>query len=109
MIKRKNRLHAFYKKHGGDRLEKRWKDIRRDIKKEIDLSHNNHMRNLIGDIKEDPKPFWRYINSQKSDVQGIPPLETKDNGTAKTDLEKAEALNKQFSSVFTRTEYDSIP
>ena len=73
------------------------------------MSHNNHMRNLIGDIKEDPKPFWRYISSQKSDVQGIPPLETKDNGTAKTDLEKAEALNKQFSSVFTRTEYDSIP
>ena len=57
MIKRKNRLHAFYKKHGDDRLEKRWKDIRCDIKKEIDLSHNNHMRNLIGDIKEDPKPF----------------------------------------------------
>ena len=68
---------------------------------EIEASHNNHINNLIGDIREDSKPFWRYLASQKADTQGIPPLVTKDKCTAHTDSEKAEALNHQFTSVFT--------
>ena len=27
----------------------------------------------IGDVKANPKDFYRYINSQKKDAQGIPP------------------------------------
>ena len=109
MIKQRNRAHAQYKRFKSTRLENRWKQLRRDIKKEVDLSHSNHVNNLIGDIKSDSKPFWRYISSQKSDTQGIPPLETRDKTTANTDSEKAEALNQQFTSVFTRTQYDSVP
>ena len=32
------------------------------------------MNNLVGDVKANPKDFYRYINSQKKDAQGIPPL-----------------------------------
>ena len=34
------------------------------------------MNNLIGDVKANPREFYRYINSQKKDTQGIPPLKT---------------------------------
>ena len=72
-------------------------------------AHNTYVNNLIGDIKKDSKPFWKNINNQKADKQGIPPLLTKDNKSAETDKDKAETLNQQFTSVFTRSEHDSIP
>ena len=28
---------------------------------------------LVGDVKANPRDFYRYINSQKKDTQGIPP------------------------------------
>ena len=60
-------------------------------------------------MRKDCKPFWRYINNQKADKQGIPPLVTTDQKVANSDEEKAETLNNKFTSVFTRTEYPSIP
>ena len=33
------------------------------------------MNNLVGDVKANPRDFYCYINSQKKDTQGIPPLE----------------------------------
>ena len=38
------------------------------------------MNNLVGDVKANPKDFYWYINSQKKDAQGIPPLK-KRNGS----------------------------
>ena len=75
----------------------------------VDKAHSEHVNNLIGDISKDAKPFWRYVNNQKADKQGIPPLVKDDNTRAETDIDKAEALNAQFSSVFTETEYESVP
>jgi hypothetical protein len=49
------------------------------------------------------------VNKQKADKPGIPPLLTKDNKSAETDKDKAETLNKQFTNVFRRSEYDAIP
>ena len=38
------------------------------------------MNNLVGDVKANPKDFYRYINSQKKDAQGIPPLKKRNGG-----------------------------
>ena len=47
------------------------------------------------------KPFWRYIYSQKNDTRGVAPL--KEDGVLHTDShDKAEILNRQFVSVFTK-------
>ncbi|CAC5410790.1 unnamed protein product [Mytilus coruscus] len=98
MIKRKNRTHANYKRNNSMRIKRIWQELRHTINKEIETAHNNYVNNLIGDIKQDSKPFWEYINNQKADKQGIPPLKTHDNKTADTDQQKAEALNTQSTS-----------
>ena len=55
------------------------------------------MNNLVGDVKANPRDFYRYINSQKKDTQGIPPLKRKNGkGVAQSDLEKAEEINGQL-------------
>ena len=49
------------------------------------------------------RDFYRYINSQKKDTQGIPPLKRKNGkGAAQSDLEKAEEFNGQFTDVFNK-------
>ena len=56
-----------------------------------------NVNNLVGDVKANPRDFYRYISSQKKDIQGIPPLKRKNGkGVAQSDLEKAEEFNGQF-------------
>ena len=63
-----------------------------------------HVNNLVGDVKANPRDFYRYINSQRKDTQGIPPLKKKNgSGIAQSDFEKAEEFNGQFTDVFTKT------
>ena len=51
------------------------------------------MNNLVGDVKANPRDFYRYIKSQKKDTQGIPPLKKRNgSGIAQSEFEKAEAL-----------------
>ena len=67
------------------------------------------MNNLVGDVKANPRDFYRYINSQKKDIQGIPPLKKRNgSGIAQSEFEKAEEFNGQFSDVFTKSEYKQV-
>ena len=68
------------------------------------------MNNLVGDVKANPRDFYRYINSQKKDTRGIPPLKRKNGkGVAQSDLEKAEEFNGQFTDVFNINEHTQVP
>ena len=72
------------------------------------------MNNLVGDVKANPRDFYRYINSQKKkkkkDRQGIPPLKTRGgNGVAELDSDRAEELIGQFNDAFNKTEYNEVP
>ena len=44
------------------------------------------------------KPFWIYIQSLRLDVSAIPTVNSNDK-LASSDMEKAQVLNSQFSSV----------
>ena len=62
------------------------------------------MNDLVGDVKANPKDFYRYINSQKKDAQGIPPLKKRNGGgVAQSESEKAAEFNGQFTYVFTES------
>ena len=65
------------------------------------------MNNLVGDVKANPKDFYRYINSQKKDAQGIPPLKKRNGGGVAQS--KAAEFNGQFTDVFTKSEYSQVP
>ena len=85
LIRKKDRTHSMFKKTNNPRLEKKWKDERRQVKREIEKAHSDHLNNLIGDVSKDSKPFWKYISNQKADKQDIPPLLKKDNSIAESD------------------------
>ena len=97
-ICRKNKTHAKAKKTGVSKLRSKFETLRREIKADVRKQHELYVNNLVGDVKANPRDFYRYINSQKKDTQGIPPLKRKNGkGVAQSDLEKAEEFNGQFT------------
>ena len=69
-----------------------------------------HKLNNASDVKANPRDFYRYINSQKKDTQGIPPLKKRQgSGLAQSDFEKASEFNGQFTDVFTKCEHSQVP
>ena len=73
-IRRKNATHAKAKKSGSAKIGAKFETLRREIKADIRKQHDLYVNNLVGDVKTNPKDFYRYINGQKKDAQGIPPL-----------------------------------
>ena len=74
------------------------------------VSTDLYVNNLVGDVKANPRDFYRYINNHKKDTKGIPPLKRK-NGKdlAQSDLEKPEEFNGQFTDLFNKNEHTQVP
>ena len=109
-IRRKNATHAKAKKTGSAKFRSKFESLRKEIKADIRKQHDLYVNNLVGDVKANPRDFYRYINSQKKDTQGIPPLKKRNgSGIAQSEYEKAEEFNGQFSDVFTKSEYKQVP
>ena len=87
-------------------VQKLEQSLKTDIRKKRDL----YVNNLVGDVKANPKDFYRYINSQKKDAQGIPPLKKRNaSGVAQSDSEKAAEFNGQFTDSPTKSGYSQVP
>ena len=79
-FKKKCNLDAKAKKSGSAKIRAKFETLRREIKADIRKQHNLYVNNLVGDVKANPKDFYRYINSQKKDAQGISPLKKRNGG-----------------------------
>ena len=64
-IRRKNKTHAKAKKTGSSKLRSKFETLRREIKADVRKQHDLYVNNLVGDVKANPRDFYRYINSQK--------------------------------------------
>ena len=64
-IRRKNKTHVKAKKTGSSKLRSKFETLRREIKADIRKQHDLYVNNLVGDVKANPRDFYRYINSQK--------------------------------------------
>ena len=73
-----------------------------------DLRSKFEMR-IAKEVKTNPKTFWRYVNSIRSKLNPTLVDESLNDIEAATDEDKAEMLNKFFTSTFTRESFDNIP
>ena len=71
-IRRKNTTHAKAKKTGSAKLRYKFESLRREIKADIRKQHDLYVNNLVGDVKANPKDFYRCINSQKKRPKVFP-------------------------------------
>ena len=78
------------------------------VVQKLDLYDAN---NLVGDVKANLRDFYRYINSQNKDTQGIPPLKKRNgSGIAQSEFGRRKNLMVSFrmSQVFTKSEYKQV-
>ena len=109
-IRKKNETNAKAKRTGSAKIRSKFETLRREIKADIRKQHDLYVNNLVGDVKANPRDFYRYINSQKKDTQGIPPMKKRQgSGLAQSDFEKASEFNGQFTDVFTKSEHSQVP
>ena len=60
-------------------------------------------------MKGNSKRFWAYIKHKKQDSNGVAPLKNND-GLLYSDTDtKADILNRQFYSVYTKEDMTNIP
>ena len=47
-------------------IQTKFESLRREIKADIKKQHDLYVNKLVGDVKVNPRDFYRYINSQKT-------------------------------------------
>ena len=67
----------------------------------VEKARIEYLNNTVGNsLATDGKKFWSYVKFKRKETLGIPTLKTS-SGVNDTSHSKANALNAQFSSVFT--------
>ena len=106
LMSKRDRLYSKKKKTGCAKLDKQFRALKHQIQREVRKAYWSYVEDIITPL-DDEKPyqgmkrFWSMMKHSRSDNSGIAPL--RDNGQLFTDpKEKANILNRQFESVFTR-------
>ena len=64
---------------------------------------------LADELKSNPKAFWRYVNTRMKTKVGIDALECENGSILSSPQDKAEILNRFFTSVFVDEDLITVP
>ena len=110
LIRRKQRAHKKARSTGNKRDMDRYKRLQHDVQYQIRSAHKDYMKTAVSDtFKENPKKFWAYVKSTGQEASGVSPLKNKDGFLKSDSTSKANILNEQFVSVFTKEDTSSLP
>lgn len=101
LCRKKERLYVKAIKSGSTSDWQIFKDLQKKVNHKVRSAKRSHLQEMTS--TENPRQFWRFINSSRKDTTGIQVLKS-DNSNITSDKGKAEILADQFSSVFTREE-----
>ena len=109
LCRRQTRLFKIAKKSQDPQDWTMFKTFRKSVHKNLKESRNNFISNKLKDsLVENPKKFWSYIKRLKNNASGVSDL--LNNGELCSDSKtKANILNNQFFSAFTKENLNNIP
>ena len=110
IIRRRKRARCKTRRTNSDSDWDRYRNLTKLMKQKLKKAHNEHITNIFesDNPKQINKWAYGYIRSLKNDRVGIPSLTTAGGRRAETAEDKAEVLQSQFTSIFTK-EDTSIP
>ena len=108
LIRQKQKAYNRAKKSNKDSDWATFRRLRKKSQQSMKQAHWDYVNRILEEDGKNSKGLWRYLKGMRKDNAGVSPLSS--NGKIVTTAqEKAEALNKQFSSVFTREDNSNIP
>ena len=109
LCRRKKRAWDAGKRNHNSHAWKRYLKLNQQVKVSLQRAHRDYIDNILNvNITENPKKVYSYIKQKKSGESSIPVLKP-DNIIISDSTEKAEALNAQYTSQFTREPDDDLP
>ena len=109
LCRRKKRAWDAGKRNHNSHAWKRYLKLNQQVKVSLQRAHRDYIDNILNvNITENPKKVYSYIKQKKSGESSIPVLKP-DNTIISDSTEKAEALNAQYTSQFTREPDDDLP
>lgn len=83
-----------------------YKSLKKQTQLECRKTYNTFINKIVSD--DNKNKFWKYIKSKRQDNTGVSPLLS--NGIShNNNTAKANILNDQFSSVFTKESTENLP
>ena len=108
LIRRKQRIYNKAKKYNRPADWEKFRETRKIVQNKTRAAHSDYVNQLIGTGDGDPKCIWRYLKGLRKDNCGVGTLVS--NGIAATTAQdKANMLNRQFQSVFTKEDMSTQP
>ena len=110
LSKRKLLAYKKAKRTGSPADLTRYTNLKTSTQQEIRTSHRNYMKGMVtSDQKNKPKRFWSCVKAKKQESTGVASLKNEDGFIHNNSQSKAEILNAQFQSVFTKEDLSSMP
>ena len=107
-IRQRDKAHKKAKETLSDEHKKKWKTLQAEVSKLVEKAHEKYVIKNMETPKGAANSFWRYIKNVRKVPQCMPALKMNSNLYV-TNQEKANVLNKQFSSVYSQKEHLSVP
>lgn len=82
---------------------------RNEVSKAIKKSKKQYEKNIASKVKENPKAFWKFVNSSRKCRENVSALQKEDGFLATSDKDKADILINFFSSVLIEEDTTDIP
>lgn len=99
-VYKKNRTQANYNKYARARNQVKWMSRKHEKLNEVKIAK---------EAKTNPKSFYQYVSSNIKPKESVANLMDSDGNMTRSNEDKANVLNKFFSSVFTQESTDSVP
>jgi hypothetical protein len=87
----------------------RYKRLQQDVQYEVRQANKKYMEDVSTDYKENSKKLWSFIKSKGQEWTGVAPLKNKMGFLQSDNKSKAEILNEQFQSMFTKENLNNCP
>ena len=109
-IRRKQRAHTKCRRSKKKKDIDRYKKLQKEVKFMIRIANKKYIENTVDEAyTSNSKRFWSYVKSKGQESSGVPPLKSKDGYLKSDSKTKAEILNEQFESVFTKEDLTNQP
>ncbi len=107
MIRVKRRLYRTAKRTGKEEHIRKYKSVSNTVRKQTRKEHQVHLNDICNHLHTDQRGFWMWLKTILNQQTTIPPL-TIVGKTLTSAVDKANALNQYFSSVFTKENWQNL-